>query len=247
MNDIWVYILAGFLAQVVDGALGMAFGITATSVLLTAGATPAIASATVHTAEVFTTGASAISHRLLGNINKALFFQLVIPGVMGAVVGSYILASLPGDTLKPIIAIYLILLGIRILRLAFQKTEKEPSTPSHSGVLGFFGAFFDAIGGGGWGPIVTTTLIARGSTPHTTIGTVNAVEFFVTLAASLTFLATMGLKYGFVALGLIIGGVIAAPLGAILCRKIPTRPLLLLVGTVVILLSVRNLIQSLTS
>ncbi|GAB4453115.1 MAG: hypothetical protein OHK0029_05270 [Armatimonadaceae bacterium] len=241
MSEFWAYVLAGFLAQIVDGALGMAFGITATSLLLTAGASPAIASATVHTAEVFTTGASAISHRLLGNVDRSLLLRLAVPGVIGAVVGSYLLASLPGDKLKPFIAVYLLFLGVRVLRQALKKEADAPEPVRHVGVLGFFGALLDAIGGGGWGPIVSSTLIARGGTPHLTIGTVNAAEFFVTLASSLTFLMTMGFQHGVTVLGLIIGGVVAAPLGAVLARRIPPRLLLALVGVTVIILSLRTL------
>jgi uncharacterized membrane protein YfcA len=237
------YVLIGFIAQVIDGALGMAYGVSASSLLLGVGVPPAVVSSTVHAAECFTTGASAISHRAFGNVNKALFLGLLIPGVMGAFIGAYILTMLDGDIIKPYIAGYLLLMGIILIVKAFRAFPTRQVT-SHLKPLAFFGAFVDAVGGGGWGPIVGSTLMARGSPFRETVGTVNTVEFFVTLSASLGFLLGIGLSHWNVILGLAAGGVVAAPIGAWVCKHVPQRPFLVLVGLVVIGLSLRTLIMS---
>jgi len=234
------YVLAGFLAQLVDGALGMAYGVTASSLLLTFGMPPAATSATVHAAECLTTGASAVSHHAFGNVDRALLKRLLLPGVLGAVCGAYLLTRLPGDALRPYVAGYLLVMGCVIVLKAFRAFPPRNVT-SHLGPLGFFGALVDAIGGGGWGPIVATTLVARGNNPRRTIGTVNAVEFFVTVAASVTFFLTLGLTHWPVIAALAIGGVLAAPLAAWACRHVPLKPLLITVGLLVIVLSVRTL------
>lgn len=238
--DLLQYIAIGFAAQLVDGALGMAYGVTASSLLLGAGVPPAITSATVHAAECFTTGASAASHHAFGNIDKRLFKRLLLPGIIGAAAGAYLLASLPGDALKPWIAGYLLLMGAVIVFKAFRAFPPTTVT-SHVTPLGFFGALVDAIGGGGWGPIVASNLLARGNTLHLTVGTVNAVEFFVTLTASLVFLLTLGLGHWEIIAGLAVGGVAAAPFGAWLVKRVRPRPMLVLVGLVVIGLSLRTL------
>ncbi|TFH33619.1 MAG: sulfite exporter TauE/SafE family protein [Anaerolineales bacterium] len=235
------FIGVGFIAQLIDGALGMAYGVSSTSLLLGLGVSPAAASASVHTAEVFTTAVSGISHFRFGNVNRDLFLKLIIPGVIGGTVGAYILTSLPGDSIKPFVTIYLLWMGILIVWKAVQQgrlpSRKTPLTP-----LALVGGFFDAIGGGGWGPVVTSTLVARGNDPRFTIGSVNAAEFFVTVAESVTFFVTMGLVHTHVTVGLLIGGVLAAPLGAYLVRKIPTRSILFLVGILVSILSIRTLV-----
>ncbi len=238
--DLVFYIAIGFGAQLVDGALGMAFGITASTLLLGMGVPPAVSSATVHAAECFTTGASATSHRAFGNIDGRLFRRLLLPGVIGAAAGAYLLASLPGDAIKPWIAGYLLLMGLLILAKAFV-TYQPRKVASYLQPLGFFGALVDAIGGGGWGPIVTSNLLARGNDLRLTVGTVNAVEFFVTLTASVVFLVTLGLSHWNIIAGLAIGGVLAAPLGALLVRYVSPRPLMLVVGLLVVGLSIRTL------
>jgi uncharacterized protein len=183
--SIWIFIVVGFLAQMIDGALGMAYGVSSNAFLLSIGIPPAAASASVHAAEVVTTAVSGISHWRFGNIDKKLLLRLMLPGVIGAAIGAYILSSLPGDMLRPYINAYLLVMGLVILRKAFI-TQPKPihDIPRLVSPLGFIGGFFDAIGGGGWGPIVTTTLVARGNSPRTTIGSVNASEFFVTLSQS---------------------------------------------------------------
>jgi uncharacterized membrane protein YfcA len=248
MTDILIFALVGFAAQIVDGALGMAYGVSATTLLLSVGVSPSMASASIHTAEVFTTAASGISHLRLGNVNRDLVVALLIPGVIGGVVGAYILTNLPTDIIKPIISVYLLLMGLVILFRAIRKApEKAESTSPR--ILALVGGFCDAIGGGGWGPIVTSTLVARGLNPRFTIGSVNATEFFVTAAEAITFFATIGavlLENWQTIAGLLIGGVIAAPLGAYFCKRLPTRTLMILVGVLIALLSLRTIIMALS-
>lgn len=236
------YVLAGFVAQMIDGALGMAYGVTASSLLISFGVPVAATSATVHAAECFTTGASAISHHAFGNVDRFLFRRLLIPAVIGAVVGAYLLSSIDADMLKPWIAGYLLLMGLVILVKSFMQFPPRNVT-SHLAPLGFFGALLDAMGGGGWGPIVASNLIARGNHIRITVGSVNAVEFFVTLAASITFVLTLGLTHWQIIAGLALGGVIAAPFGAWLSKRLPTRPFMALVGLLVMALSARTLLK----
>ncbi|NOT86864.1 MAG: sulfite exporter TauE/SafE family protein [Lysobacter sp.] len=238
--DLILYIVIGFAAQVVDGALGMAYGVTASSLLLGFGVPPAVSSATVHAAECFTTGTSAISHHAFGNIDRKLFRRLLLPGMLGAGVGAYLLTTIDGDMLKPWIAGYLLLMGAMIIFKSFRELVPKEVT-SHVSILGFFGALVDAIGGGGWGPIVASNLIARGHELRLTVGSVNAVEFFVTLTASVVFLLTMGTGHLGIVLGLALGGVVAAPFGAWLLRFVRPRLLMPVVGVLVIGLSVRTL------
>lgn len=238
--DFLSYVAIGFAAQLVDGALGMAYGVTASSLLLGMGVPPAVSSATVHAAECFTTGTSALSHHAFGNIDRRLFRRLLLPGVIGAGVGAYLLTRIDGDVLKPWIACYLLIVGAVILLKAFRDFPPRQVT-THLTPLGFFGALIDAIGGGGWGPIVASNLLARGNEFRLTVGSVNAVEFFVTLTASAVFLMTLGLGHWQVVLGLAVGGVAAAPLGAWLVKHVRPKPMLMFVGIVVIALSLRTL------
>ena len=245
-REVLFYIVVGLAAQMVDGALGMAYGATSTSLLLGIGVTPSVASASVHVAEVFTTGASGISHFRFGNVNKKLFMHLLIPGILGAITGAFILSSkINGDVIKPFMSAYLLILGIIVLRKAFQP-KKAKSKTKRLGLLALFGGFMDAIGGGGWGPIVTSTLLSKGRTAHYTIGSVNAAEFFISLASAGTFLIFGGITGWHVIIGLIIGGVIASPFAALLVRKIKRKPLMIMVGCLIILLSVRTIILTLT-
>lgn len=203
-----------------------------------------MASATVHAAECFTTGASGLSHRAFGNIDRALFKRLLLPGIVGAAAGAYLLSNLPGDAIKPWIAGYLMLMGAVIVFKAFRDFPPRRVT-THLAPLGFGGALIDAIGGGGWGPIVASNLMARGNAFRLTVGTVNAVEFFVTLTASAVFLLTLGLSNWKMIAALALGGVIAAPFGAWLVGKVRPKPFQVAVGLLVIGLSLRTIVQSL--
>lgn len=242
--DFALHVFIGFAAQLVDGALGMAYGVTASTLLLGAGMPPAAASATVHAAECFTTGASAVSHRAFGNVDGRLFRRLLLPAVVGAALGAWTLARVDGDALKPWIAGYLLIIGATLLHRA--ATGAAPrQVPGKVAPLGFFGAFADAFGGGGWGAIVAGRLLARGGGFRLTIGSVNAVEFFVTATASAVFLLTLGTGHWATVLALALGGVAAAPLGAWLVGRLPARPMLGAVGVVIVALSVNTVLESL--
>ncbi len=241
--EYWPYVIVGFLAQIVDGALGMAFGVTASTLLLYLGMPLAVTSATVHAAEVFTTGASGLSHHAFGNVDRNLFGRLLLPGILGAILGAYILVSLSGEVLKPLVAVYLMAIGGIVIYKAFRDFPSQVVT-THLSSLGFVGALLDALGGGGWGPIVASTLMARGNSARMTIGSVNAVEFFVTAAASVTFLLTIGISHWPIILALSLGGLIAAPVAAYLCARLPKRACMVTVGLLVIFLSARTLIRS---
>jgi hypothetical protein len=241
--DFLLYVVIGFAAQLIDGALGMAYGVTASSLLLGFGVPPAVSSATVHAAECFTTGASAVSHHAFGNIDRKLFRRLLLPGMLGAGIGAYLLTAIDGNALKPWIAGYLLLMGVVILFKAFRELVPREVT-SHVSTIGFIGALLDAMGGGGWGPIVASNLIARGHELRLTVGSVNAVEFFVTLTASVVFLMTIGLSHWSIVLGLALGGVVAAPFGAWLVRFVRPKLLMPVVGLLVIGLSTRTLYQT---
>jgi len=184
-----IFICIGFAAQLIDGALGMAYGISSNTLLLSSGVPPAYASACVHFAEVFTTGASGLSHWRLKNINKKLFKSLVIPGIIGAVIGAYILSNIDGKILRPYIAAYLLVMGILIIKRAIIKAKKKKTKNIFP--LAITGGFLDAVGGGGWGPVVVSTLINKGRAPLYTIGSVNLAEFFIAMAGSITFFLSL--------------------------------------------------------
>lgn len=244
-QDILYYILGGFIAQMIDGALGMAYGVTASTFLLAAGVTPAAISASVHSSEIFTSGVSGYMHLRFGNVNKKLFTTLLIPGVIGAALGAYVLVGLEqySHFIKPAVAVYTAILGILIIRKAL--APKRPKQKLKSiGWLAWFGGTMDSIGGGGWGPIVSSTLIASGRHPRYTIGSVNLTEFFISLASSLTFFSLIGITYWQVIIGLILGGMIAAPIAAHLSTRLPIKTMMIMVGIVVILVSLRNIYSS---
>lgn len=241
----WSAVGVGLLAQVIDGALGMAYGITSTTFLMASGVSPAMASASVHVAEVFTTGVSGIAHAKLGNVDKRLFLRLLIPGIVGALVGAYLITSVDGAAIKPYVSAYLILMGVYILTKVFRKRRSNGSEPKHVAKLALFGGFIDTVGGGGWGPVVTTTLVGRGHDPRTTIGSVNFAEFFLTFASAGAFVALVGFGPWMIISGLVIGGLFAAPLAAYLCRRLQINTLLVLVGSLIIAVSAFNLYKSL--
>jgi uncharacterized membrane protein YfcA len=231
------FIAVGFAAQLVDGALGMAFGVISNTLLVAVlGVSPAVASQRVHLVECFTTATSGISHLLHGNIDKRLFFRLLIPGVIGGVLGAYVIST-GGDALKPYVLAYLTGIGVYLLvrGLLYPPKVREAKFIAP---LGLLGGFLDAAGGGGWGPVVTSNLLIQGADPRKVVGTVNAVEFFLTLTVSAAFIYHLGV--GAVAgatLGLLIGGIAAAPLGAWAAKHFPPKTMLILVGTVLTLTS----------
>lgn len=236
-KEFLLFCLAGFVAQIIDGTLGMAYGVSCSTILLQLGISPAIASASVHTAEVFTTGVSGLSHLYFKNVDKRLFIRLAIPGIIGAMIGAFLLSKiLDGNMIKPFIAGYLLVLGILIIvksiREPLFKDEIKNVSP-----LGFLGGMLDAIGGGGWGPVVTSNIIHRGKTPQMTIGTVNTAEFFVAIFSTGVFLFFLGLEGWKIILGLIFGGVIAAPVGPYLIKFIRPRAMMFIVGLFVIITS----------
>lgn len=233
LEHLALYVAIGFAAQMVDGALGMAYGVTATSFLLAFGISPAVASASVHASEVITTGVSAASHHSFGNVDKDLVKRLVLPGVIGAMIGAYILTAIPGDNIRPFVSAYLLMVGLSILRKAVGKAAQN-NVHTHVTPLGFMGGLLDAVGGGGWGPIVVSTLLGRGNPVRFTIGSVNFTEFFVTLAASVTFSLILGLSHWQAITGLAIAGALAAPLAAYLCRIVPARALMASVGGLIV-------------
>jgi uncharacterized protein len=238
-----VFTLAGFVAQMIDGTLSMGYGVSATTLLLSLGVPPAAASASVHTAEVVATAFSAWNHWRAKNVIAAFVKKLLIPGVAGAVAGAYVLTAVPGEVIKPFVAAYLVVMGLVILWKAF-RIRPAGESQAHLVPLGLAGGFCDSVGGGGWGPIVAGTLLARGNTPRTTIGSVAFAEFFVTFAASATLLLTIGVTDWIPIAGLALGGAIASPFAARLTGRIPARPLMVIVGAVVILLSLRTILQA---
>lgn len=239
-SQLLLFIVAGFLAQMIDGTLSMGYGVSATTLLLSMGVAPVSASASVHTAEVAATAFSAYGHWRAGNVVGAFVKKLLIPGAIGSIAGAYLLTTIPGDAIKPFIAAYLVVMGFVILVKAF-RGRREGESHAHIIPLGLAGGFLDSIGGGGWGPIVAGTLLARGNAPRTTIGSVAFAEFFVTVASAATLLLTIGISDWMPIAGLALGSAIAAPFAARLTGRIPAKPLMILVGIVVILLSVRTI------
>lgn len=232
------FIAVGFAAQLVDGALGMAFGVISNTLLVAVlGLPPAAASQRVHVVECFTTAVSGISHLLHRNIDGTLFVRLLIPGMIGGVLGAYVLTALEADVVKPFVLAYLSLIGIYLLvrGLLWPPKIREARFISP---LGLLGGFLDAAGGGGWGPVVTSNLLVQGADPRKVVGTVNSVEFFLTLTVSAAFIWNLGLaNVAGATLGLLIGGILAAPLGAWAAKHFSPKAMLILVGTVLSLTS----------
>jgi uncharacterized protein len=249
------FMLIGFLAQLVDGAIGMAYGVISMSILLALGIVPDAASASIHAAVVCTSGVSGLSHAMFKNIDYRLFKRLILPGIIGSIIGAFLLTKIPIKIIKPIIAGYLLLMGCIILYRSLRKMhwmeeirqlinkalkrEKHTHHLKRLIPLGLIGGFCDAIGGGGWGPVVTSSLLAQGhDEPRYTVGTVNLTEFLVSLSASMTFFMLIGFDYWQIILGLILGGVIAAPLAAIMVRYFPAKVLMFLAGVMVLLVGI---------
>jgi len=244
-KDFHWMLLAGFLAQMVDGALGMGYGVTSATILLSVGVNPAAISGSIHTAEMFASGASGYSHYKFGNVNKKLFKTLVIPGVLGAIAGAILLVFFGnkyGNYIRPVIAGYTLILGVKFILNAFRKTNKTRKFKQYR-LLAGTGGFFDSFAGGGWGPIVTSTLINNGRSHKYAVGTVSLTEFFVTLASAFTFFTLIGVSHWQTIVALIVGGLIAAPLAAKLAGKLPKKTSFLLLGALVIFWSIKILIK----
>jgi hypothetical protein len=237
LSTILLFVAIGFAAQAVDGALGMAFGQISSTLLIATGVPPAAASAGVHTAETFTTAISGISHIIQGNVDWRLFARLAVPGVIGGVLGAYVLTQIDADVARPFVLTYLTALGVYLFYrgIMHRHTEREPKVVAP---LGLVGGFLDAAGGGGWGAIVTSNLLVQGSSPRKTIGTVNASEFLLTVTISATFIATLGWEaFTAATVGLLVGGVLAAPFGALVAKRVNPDMLLTFVGALVTLTS----------
>ena len=241
------FIAVGFAAQAVDGALGMAFGVINSTLLVSfLGVPPAHASAMVHAVETFTTAASGASHTLHRNVNWKLFGRLVIPGVIGGALGAYVLSSVDASVAKPFVMTYLAAIGVYLLYRAW-RGRVEPREPKIIEPLGLAGGFLDAAGGGGWGPVVTSNLLVQGASPRETIGTVNTAEFFLTATISATFIATLGwAAFTQQTLGILIGGLIAAPMGGWLAKHVPARPLMAMVGALLTVTSAYTIYVAVT-
>jgi uncharacterized protein len=246
LSAILPFIAIGFGAQLVDGAIGMAFGVITNTLLVSVmGMAPAQASARVHIVEMFTTAASGISHVLHKNVDWKLFSRLAIPGVIGGVLGAYVLTNIDAAIAKPFVMVYLSGIGIYLLYRAWGYTH-EHRQPKVIAPLGFIGGFLDAAGGGGWGPVVTSNLLIQGSSPRMTVGTVNTNEFFLTTAVSITFITQIGFEaFTAATLGLLMGGLLAAPLGAYLAKRIPPQRLMLMVGVILTMTSLFSLYRAL--
>jgi len=244
--DLLPFIAVGFAAQLIDGALGMAFGVISSTLLLSLGVAPAAASAGVHTVESFTAAASAVSHVAHRNVDWRMFGRLVVSGMIGGVLGAYVLSSVAADTARPIVLSYLAVIGVYLLYrgIKYPPREKQPRLVVP---LGLAGGFLDAAGGGGWGAVVTSNLLVQGASPRKVIGTVSTAEFFVTVTVSATFIAALGIEAFTVAtVGLLIGGVAAAPLGGFVAAHVPAKPLLIAVGIILMLTSAYGIYNGLS-
>ncbi|GAB6255506.1 MULTISPECIES: TSUP family transporter [Peribacillus] len=251
MRKLIIFAFIGFLAQLIDGSLGMAYGVTSTSMLLTFGIAPAVASASVHLSEVVTTAASGISHMKFGNVDRQALYKLIIPGSIGAFAGACFLSNLPGDLIKPYISIFLLILGVyvlfRFLKTSKTKSEKKSIDLSRkkSITLGLIAGFADATGGGGWGPITTPVLLSQDGVPaRKVVGTVDTSEFAIAVSATLGFLIALGWQEvnWFWVTSLMVGGIIAAPIAAWIVTKLPSYLLGVLVGGFIILTNARTLL-----
>jgi uncharacterized membrane protein YfcA len=240
ISEFLIFTGIGALAQLVDGALGMAYGVTSAGLLLGLGMQPALASASVHYAETFTCGASGLSHWWAGNVQRRLFLMLVVPGVIGAIIGATVLAHLPPLWMRYFLTPNLLAMGLFLVFRTARRKDRRQDVPRGTGVLGFVAGLLDAAGGGGWSALTVTTMVARGQEPRLVIGSVHLAKCVVSLAASITFLLSLGQSKLHVVLGLILGGVIAAPFGAWLVRRLPSRVCTLMAGFAVLALGIYN-------
>lgn len=254
-----LFVLVGFVAQFIKGSIGMAFGVISSAFLLNLGIPPVFLSASVHTASIATTATSGLSHILFRNVDFLLFRRLVIPGVIGSVAGAFLLTKIPVGIARPVLAVYLLSMGCIILYNALSQIISSRRIPAvfikkilrdqlpsehvtHVVPLATAGGFCDSLGGGGWGHIITSTLLAQGATPHYVIGTVNTVQFFIAVSASTTFFFTVGIQHWTIIIALITGGVLAAPLAAYLVRRVNPVVIMAIAGCIVTSLSLRTLL-----
>jgi hypothetical protein len=241
-SEFLTFVAIGFFAQIVDGALGMAFGVLCTTALLSVGVPPAVASAMTHITECFTTAASGLSHAYHRNVDWRLVARLAPAGMLGGAMGAYLLSSIDGSAISPFISVYLICIGLYILYKAFRPRWPRDVSDWIIPYVGGFGGLMDSIGGGGWGPVVTSTLLGRGHDAKKVIGSANFTEFAVTMVISLTFILTLGWTQLSSAAGLIVGGVLAAPVGAILVKHLPVRPLMIGVSLLIVATAIIRLL-----
>ncbi|PLT31371.1 sulfite exporter TauE/SafE family protein [Peribacillus deserti] len=253
MKKLIILAFVGFFAQLIDGALGMAYGVTSSSLLLAFGIAPAVASASVHLSEVVTTAASGVSHIKFGNVDKRMVYRLVIPGSIGAFTGACFLSNLPGDIVKPYVSIFLLLLGFYVIfrfLFKFQMNEEKETRPlsiKQSIPLGLIAGFADATGGGGWGPIATPVLLSKkGMTARKVVGTVDTSEFAIAVSATVGFIISLGWEaVNWLWVGaLMLGGIFAAPLAAWLVRKVPAQLMGVLVGGFIIIVNARTILHT---
>lgn len=245
LPEFLTFAIVGVLAQLVDGALGMAYGVTAAGLLLGLGMPPVMASASVHYAETFTCGASGLSHLAAGNVRRRLFLALAIPGVIGALLGVWLAVHLPPTWMRVLLAPYLLGMGAFLLLRGVRAPGEREDSPRGTPLQALAAGFVDAIGGGGWSAINVTALLARGVAPRVTIGSVHLAKSLVSLAASIAFLASIGSGHVVAVLGLIVGGILAAPFGAFFIRRIPARAATVLAGLAVLALGINNAVRML--
>lgn len=241
--DFWTFVAIGIFAQLVDGALGMAFGVIGSTALMSTGVAPAQASAMIHIAEIFTTAASGTSHLVNKNVSWTIVKRIALPGVIGGIIGATVLANVDGKKIAPFVSAYLLLIGVLILVRAVRAFAVVEASRRGMPVIGFAGGTLDAIGGGGWGPLVTSTLIGTGHVPRFVIGSVNLTEFFVTIATSSAFIIHLGWADLTPVIPLVLGGLIAAPFAGLIARIAPTRVLMVVVGLLVVGLAIRSLLR----
>ena len=244
MDDWWLFLAVGFVAQLVDGALGMAYGVVTSTVLLTIGLPPAYASALVHSAEIFTTSASATSHIYHRNVNWRMVARLGVTGVLGAILGAWTLSNIDVTAARQFVYCYLLIVGVYILWSSTRIPAVPRKLAGWTVLLGFVSGFLDARGGGGWGPMTTATLVGSGHPPRYTVGSVNTAEFFVTVSAAITFFAELGLLPLGQLIPLVLGGILAAPLGGWILKHVPSRGLMTTVGVLIIILSIVQLFRA---
>jgi uncharacterized membrane protein YfcA len=244
MDHWWLFFAIGFVAQFVDGALGMAYGVLTSAALLAIGLPPAHASALVHTAEIFTTSASAASHIYHRNVDWRMVARLGATGVLGAILGAWVLSNVEVTAARRFVYAYLLIMGFYILWKSMRIASAPRKPAGWTVLLGFGAGFLDASGGGGWGPMTTSTLVGSGHAPRYSVGSVNTAEFFVTVAAATTFFTEIGVAPLEHFIPLVLGGILAAPFGGWVVKHVPTRGLMTAVGILIVTLSIVQLFRA---